>query len=72
VGVILNEIWGFRSDNHALQYSCNTPRLLLLRDRQACRVQAAVLPSLEHVQVLQSFLKVDPGSHVSAGWEASQ
>jgi hypothetical protein len=68
----LNGIWGFRSDNHALEYSNNTPRLLLVRDRQACRVQAAVFPSEEHLQVLQSFLKVEPGTQVSVGWEASK
>ena len=68
----MNGIWGFRSDNHALEYSNNTPRLLLVRDRQAIAVQAAVFPSEEHVQVLHSFLKVEPGTQVSVGVEASQ
>jgi len=68
----LNDIWGFRSDDLTLEYSYNTPRLLLVRDTQALKVQTAVLPSSEQVQVLQSFLKVDRGSQVSAGRESSQ
>jgi len=68
----MNDIWVFRSDNHTLKYSYNTPRLLLVRDRQAFRVQTAVSPSSEHVHVLHSFIKVDPGSQVSVDREASQ
>jgi len=68
----MNDIWVFRPDNHTLKYSYNTPRLLLVRDRQAFRVQTAVCPSSEHVHVLQSLMKVDPGSQVSVGTEASQ